>query len=249
MRNFRGPFQKHSEEILGLIPPEQPAFVFIDPFGYRGIELDEVLKFVSRRWNEVFITFMTDTIGRYMNDRNKASGMDRVFGTTDWRRIAESPTANQKDAAVELHCSQIQAKMRHDKPTYVFPINVAYEDRASDIYHLLHVSHHPKARVVMESAINRADHMSMEQKLFIAPEIQEHAMSALRGAPGRRMTALNLAGAVWQRLLYPSWRSDIKEAIRGLEASGEVDIRTHNDRNRKKGGIEEKDIVCLRGGH
>lgn len=53
---------------------------------------------------------------------------------------------------------------------------------------------------------------------------------------------------MWQRSLYASWRTDIKGAIRDLEARGEVGVRAHDGRDRKKQGIEEKDVVYLKGG-
>lgn len=68
VRSFFGPFQEQSEKILGLIEPGEPTFVLIDPFGYRGVELQEVLRFVQRPRSEVIITFMSDLIGRWMTD-------------------------------------------------------------------------------------------------------------------------------------------------------------------------------------
>jgi three-Cys-motif partner protein len=52
VRNFFGPFKEHSDDILRLIPPGAPTFVFIDPFGYRGVELQEVLRFLQRPRSE-----------------------------------------------------------------------------------------------------------------------------------------------------------------------------------------------------
>jgi three-Cys-motif partner protein len=250
VRNFFGPFQDHSANILGLIPSEDPAFVFIDPFGYRGIELNEVLRFVERRWNEVFVTFMSDYIGRYMTDPNRISAMDQVFGTQEWQRLAESPTADQRTGAVELYCRQIQerASSRNGQRTYVYPINVAYEDRSSDIYNLIHISHHPKARIVMESAVNRVTRMSNEEKLFIELEVQDLVLETLGKSRRGELTALWVAGAVWLRSLYASWKRDIKSAILDLEGSGRVGVRTFDGRNRTKGGIDERDVIYLKGG-
>jgi three-Cys-motif partner protein len=69
---FQGPFQEHSDEILRLIPESEDTFVFIDPFGPKGVELNEVMRFLVRRRSEVFITFMSNYIGRFMTDAHKA---------------------------------------------------------------------------------------------------------------------------------------------------------------------------------
>lgn len=249
VRNFFGPFQEHSDKILGLILSGQPTFVFIDPFGYRGVELQEVLRFLQRPRSEVFVTFMSDLIGRWMTDKNRDEGMRNVFDTEDWRELIGKQGTTQQKAAVELYARQLMRRARErGGRVYVFPINVAYESRPGDIYHLVHVSRHPKARLVMEGAVNRVKDTSVEEQLFIAPEVEGHILDALRQARNGRMTALNLAGEVWQQSLYASWRTDVKGAIRELEARGEIDVRAYDDRDRKKKGIEERDVVVLKSG-
>jgi three-Cys-motif partner protein len=248
VRNFFGPFQEHADEVLGLIPSGEPTFVFIDPFGYRGVELREVLRFLQRPRSEVFVTFMSDYISHYMMDASRAGAMTKIFDTEDWRDLIELQGVSQQTAAVELYARQIMKRAREQgKKVYVFPINVAYEDRARDIYHLVHVSQHPKARLVIESAVTRVKGTSVEERLFIAPEVEGHVVEALRKAPKGRMTALDVAGEVWQSSLYASWRTDVKGAIRDVEARGEVGVHAHDGRNRKKQGIEEKDVVYLKG--
>lgn len=249
VQNFFGPFEEHSGEIFSLIPPGQPTFVFIDPFGYRGVELQEVLRFLQRPRSEVFVTFMSDYIGRYMTDEDRDDAMKKVFDTDDWRHLIGKKGISQQKAAVELYASQLMERAKErGKRVYVFPINVPYEGRSGDIYHLVHVSQHPKARLVMEGAVNRVNGPSVEEQLFIAPEVEGHVVDALRASRRGRMTALDLAGEVWQRSLYATWKNDIKGAIRELEARGEVRVVAHDGRDRKKGGIEEKDVVVLEGG-
>lgn len=249
VRNFFGPFEEHSSAILDLIPAGQPTFVFIDPFGYRGVELQGVLRFVQRPRSEVFVTFMSDRIGQYMTDTHKAEGMRKVFDTKDWRTLIGLQGTTQQKAAVELYARQLMNRAgEQGKRLYVFPINVAYENRPGDIYHLVHVSQHPKARLVMEGAVNRVKGTSVEEQLFIAPDVEGYVMDALRESRNGRMTALEVAGEVWQRSRYASWRTDIKGAIQQLESRGELGVRAHNDRDRKKKGIEEKDVVFLEGG-
>ncbi len=195
VRNFFGPFEEHADEILELIPSGEPTFVFIDPFGYLGVELQEVLRFVQRPRSEVFVTFMSDRIGQYMTDTHKAEGMRKVFDTKDWRTLIGLQGTTQQKAAVELYARQLMNRAgEQGKCLYVFPINVAYENRPGDIYHLVHVSQHPKARLVMEGAVNRVKGTSVEEQLFIAPEVEGYVIEALRASRHRRMTALRSPG-------------------------------------------------------
>jgi hypothetical protein len=78
----------------------------------------------------VFITFMSDLIGRWMTDTHKAEGMRKVFDTEDWRTLIGLQGITQQKAAVELYASQLMKRAREQgKRLYVFPINVAYENR------------------------------------------------------------------------------------------------------------------------
>lgn len=244
---FHGPFQEYSDEILRLIPENNDTFVFIDPFGYKGVELSEVMRFVRRRRSEVFVTFMSNYIGRYMTDPNRAGAMDAIFGTNEWTKLVDLPTASQQASAVELYGKQLQKKgLEMRKELLVLPINVEFDDRSADQYHLIHVSQHPKGRLAMEQSVEKVKRLSTQEALFtIAPEIQEHVMESLRTVPNG-LTALDLAGKVWFRSWYVSWRRDFKEAIRELEANGEVVVRTHDGRDRPRGGIEEKDLILLK---
>jgi three-Cys-motif partner protein len=107
---FQGPFQKHSDEILRLIPESDDTFVFVDPFGYRGVELDEVMRFLVRRRSEVFITFMSNYIGGYMTNANRAGAMDAIFGTDEWRDLVGLPATSQQTGAVELYGRQLRKR-------------------------------------------------------------------------------------------------------------------------------------------
>jgi three-Cys-motif partner protein len=244
-RNFRGLFEEHADDILQDIRADDHTFVFIDPFGYRGVELTQVVKFLERRRSEVFITFMSNYIGRYMTDANRESAMDAIFGTPKWRELAGLPFSSQQASAVKLYGEQLQDWARgKKKDLYVLPIDVSFEDRAADKYHLIHASQHPKGRQAMEVAVDRAKRLSTQETLFVSPEVQEYAVEALQAAPHGVMTALDLAGKVWLRSWYMTWRGDFKEAIRALEASGGVSVRAHDGRNRRH-GIEEQDLVAL----
>jgi three-Cys-motif partner protein len=246
---FQGPFQEHSDEILRRIPESEDTFVFIDPFGPKGVELDEVMRFLVRRRSEVFITFMSNYIGGFMTDAHKAGLVDAIFATDEWRDLVGLSTTSQQTGAVQLYGKQLQKKgLEMGKELYVLPIDVAFEDRSANQYHLIHVSQHPKGRLAMEESVGKVKRLSTQEALFtLGPEIEQHALEALRANP-QGMRALDLAGKVWFRSWYASWPTDIKEAIRTLESTGEAEVRTHNGSSRPRGGLEERDLVVLKGG-
>lgn len=174
--------------------------------------------------------------------------MDAIFDTDEWRELVGLPTGTQQGLAVELYGKQIQKKgLEMGKELYVLPIEVAFEDRSANQYHLIHVSQDPKGRLAMEEAVRKVKRLSTQEVLFtLGPEIEQHALKALQAIP-QGLKARELAGKVWFHSWYASWGKDIKEAIRTLEANGEVEVRTHDGRLRPRGGIEEQDLVLKRG--
>lgn len=131
------------------------------------------MRFLVRRRSEVFITFMSNYIGRFMTDANKAGLVDAIFGTDEWRDLVGLPTTSQQAGAVQLYGEQLQKKgLKMGKELYVLPIDVAFEDRSANQYHLIHVSQHPKGRLAMEEAVGKVKRLSTQEALFtLGPEI------------------------------------------------------------------------------
>lgn len=66
-----------------------PTFAFIDPFGYSDTPFSIVKRIMENRKCEVLINFMYSDVNRFLGDPIKAMHFDSLFGTDEWRRIAE----------------------------------------------------------------------------------------------------------------------------------------------------------------
>lgn len=83
---YKGDFQTQQSVFLSRIPADEAAFIFVDPFGYGDVAIRSVLSLVAgRRLHELFITFMSQYISRYLSDETKAEAFDRV----GHRRVAK----------------------------------------------------------------------------------------------------------------------------------------------------------------
>ena len=67
-----------------------PTFAFVDPFGFSGIPFSLIRDLLGRRQCEAFITFMVDSINRWLTHPNeKVLGLiAETFGTDKTREIA-----------------------------------------------------------------------------------------------------------------------------------------------------------------
>ena len=248
VHNYQGSFEERVGEVFAKIQPGEPALVFLDPFGYQGIDMP--LKMLERRYNEIFITFMSSFVNRFLTDPSKAPTMDRIFRTPSWRELRGTP--NRQERLVRLYGEQIQLLAKQDlglDEVLVYPIDVDFEGRNADIYHLVHVSQHEAARKAMEDAVRDAKVLEHAQlPLSLGDDaVEERILEALDGEG--RLPALRLAKKVWLRHEAASWRDDVRGAVKALERRGEVVVTPHDGRNRKVGSlVREKDWVELRGG-
>lgn len=247
VHNYEGSFEDRAGEVFAGIRPGEPALVFLDPFGYQGIDMP--LKMLERRYNEIFITFMSSFVNRFLTDPLKAPTMDRIYRTRRWRELRDAP--NRQERLVRLYGEQIQLLAQQDlglEEVLVYPIDVDFEDRNADIYHLIHVSQHEAGRKAMEEAVRSATVLKDAQLSLSLHDagVGELIIEELSGEG--KLRALSLAKKVWLRHCTATWHEDVRGAIKTLERNGEVEVTPHDDRNRKVGSfVKEKDWVELRG--
>ena len=180
VHNYHGSFEERIGEVFAKIRPGEPALVFLDPFGYQGIDMP--LKMLERRYNEIFITFMSSFVNRFLTDPSKASTMDRIFRTPSSRELRDAP--NRQERLVRLYGEQIQLLAKQDlglDEVLVYPIDVDFEGRDADIYHLVHVSQHEAARKAMEDAVRDTKVLEHAQlPLSLGDDAVEERMRARR---------------------------------------------------------------------
>lgn len=89
-----------------------PTFAFIDPFGYSHTPMKTIKRLMSHPKCEVLITFMYEEINRFLtfDDPNKASQYDGLFGTSEWRKIAQAASTprGRRDQLHNLYQDQLR---------------------------------------------------------------------------------------------------------------------------------------------
>ena len=86
-----------------------PTFAFIDPFGYSDTPMPVISRFMQHPSCEVFINFMIGSINRWASDPTKATALNRLFGTHDWKDIVEiEDTTERINAYADLYDTQLR---------------------------------------------------------------------------------------------------------------------------------------------
>ncbi len=90
------PFEETLHEILNSLEGKDiaPTFLFIDPFGIKGIPFDIIQRFMENPKCEVMINFMAESINRFAITPEFRQYLDAAYGTSDWRQCL---VKNDKD--------------------------------------------------------------------------------------------------------------------------------------------------------
>ena len=105
---FEGNFDETMTDLLTPLEDQQlrlaPTFAFIDPFGYSHTPMNTIKRLMSHPKCEVLITFMYEEINRFLTAdyTNKEAQYDALFGTSEWRRIAQA-AVNVRERRDRLH--------------------------------------------------------------------------------------------------------------------------------------------------
>jgi three-Cys-motif partner protein len=65
---FHGEFGAHASDVARLLG-DDPAFVFVDPTGFKGVAMDFIRPLLAKRMREVLVNVMFNDINRFKDDR------------------------------------------------------------------------------------------------------------------------------------------------------------------------------------
>ena len=66
----------------------QPTFLFVDPFGWQDVSMEQFGRFLNHSQTEVLLTFMYNRINQYLSNPSQAKSFDMLFGSDRWRSTA-----------------------------------------------------------------------------------------------------------------------------------------------------------------
>ncbi len=146
---FEGSVEKMLDSIESTGYGLAPTFAFLDPFGFTGIPMKTVRRILGYARCEVMVTFMEGFIRRFHDDRRK-SALDGLYGTGEWKNIADSG-AGADDAYVDLYKKQLE----NAGAKYVRTFRMI-DPHGRTIYHLVYATKHIKGLEAVKRAMRKA---------------------------------------------------------------------------------------------
>jgi three-Cys-motif partner protein len=233
------------------------AFFFIDPRGWTGFAMNNILPILQHQPGEVMVNFMYDFVNRFINypDPVNEQSLDEFFGTSDWRQIRN--TTDREDASVDLYQTQLRAAGGYAYATSTRILKPLH-DRA--YFHLIYATRNPKGilefREVERQMIKEQDRVrSTAQRVNreiktgqteIAFEMPQELSSTIQAERARRLEQAKqrlFDLIARQPILYEKiqpvileiplvWNTDLNHMLMHLHQAGRITIQGLGPRQR-----------------
>jgi spore photoproduct lyase len=138
------------EEVGGKIAP---SFFFIDPFGFSGIPFESVKNILSLPRTEIFFTFMTRDINRFLGQPQVEKYLDDLYPTQEWRKIYRMEDWQKRDKALlDLYLMSLKEVA---KVKYAWAFRVCMDEKYQTLYYLIHATNHFDGLKIMKDIMHK----------------------------------------------------------------------------------------------
>lgn len=242
-----GKFEDVITALLDKVERMAPAFCFIDPFGYSGIPIQVIKRFLERPRTEAVVNFMYEPISRFLPVKSQHRHMDALFGTNKWRAVLEkSLRLGERESFLrDLYHEQLKTCV-----AYVWTFQLKDPDRDRTMYYLFHCTNHHKGIKVMKEVMYRKGargtysyqgRESSQMALFsIEPNLEELREALLREFSGK---VISFDEIIYSTLEWPFIEKHYREVLNDLKGKGfvkKIPVDTKGDR-----GLRGRDQVIF----
>lgn len=168
---WRKTFESAIADIVRWLEPDEFAFVFVDPFGWKSlIEPSVLAPFLRRDKTELLINFMWNFLNLATGHQDQHSNLDAVFGT-GWQRDAAGNSEYKRiqlmnryrNALIETSNGYSRQRLR----TAMLPVE--YVDKKKIVFYLVYATHNPTGLIVFcqqaEEVAKQQSRLKLQHKL------------------------------------------------------------------------------------
>lgn len=117
-----------------------PSFFFIDPFGFSGVPFATVKNILSLPRTEIFFTFMTRDINRFLAVPHVERILDQLYPTPEWRQVYKLRNWRERDQA--LKDLYIKSLLEDAEVKYTWAFRVCMDEKYQTLYYLIYATNH-----------------------------------------------------------------------------------------------------------
>ena len=149
-----GTFEEHMDRVLNSLGEKQmaPAFVMVDPFGVKGLPLALLRRLATFPKTELLVTFIYESMSRFLGSDEFEPHLDNLFGTSEWRQAMNLHGDRKKEFLSDLYARQLGSIGME----YVRLFEMKDAGNRTE-YFLAFATHHTEGLRVMKEAMWKVD--------------------------------------------------------------------------------------------
>jgi spore photoproduct lyase len=228
-----------------------PSFFFIDPFGFSGVPFETVKKILSLPRTEIFFTFMTSYINRFLTLPGIEGVLDGLYPTSEWREVYKIQDWQKRDQA--LKDLYIKSLLENASVKYAWAFRVCMDEKYQTLYYLIHATNHFDGLKIMkdimygEGTSGSFAYLGPEESKYKGQlelfgddltSLKKYLVDAFKG---QTKTFAEILERTYVHTQFVE--SHCKEAIRQLE--NEKDRKIKIEGKGPKGGINKSTIITF----
>ncbi len=244
--SFVGGFDTFRRDISGPFRSHFPLFVFIDPFGAKGVPFTVVDNILLSGCAEVLINLDADGIVRNQlvgESQKHHELLDSVFGDSSWKQIGEASFQRKCLSVLNIYKNKLKEKTK-----YVFSFEMKSSDSSLN-YYLVFASKHYKGLEKMKESMKKVDQDGSYRfvdanidtiPMFRADDIESFASKMLREFSGKEAIYRKLSDFTLNETPF----LNPKSILVYLEKDNKITVSS--TANRRKYTFPEEKIISVK---
>ncbi|TCV97727.1 three-Cys-motif partner protein [Luteibacter rhizovicinus] len=227
---WRKPFESAIPDLLKWLEPDEFAFVFVDPFGWKGIvEPSSLAPLLQRSKTELLINFMWNFINLATGHDDQSANLIAIFGE-GWEVAATGASETKRRDLMHRYRQRLtdacRGITRTRLRTAMLPVEYVHQDKV--VFYLVYTTHNPTGLVTFHEEAEETSRQQKRLKLQYRLDklLKNHGQADIFTADGHdaeRRTSLEEVKRQWLAF-FPNPGSELQ-----VDPTVMADLIEHSD--------------------
>lgn len=164
-----------------------PTFFMIDPYGI-DVDFNTIKRIMSIPRTEIFLNFMYNYLNRFITNLPSETGINQLYGSTDWQKFRTYKENLKEQGLVELYRNKLKMFSK-----YTYQYRMSFPNQNKTYYYLFHITQNLKGCSIMKDAFASCNMGNVE---FLGPNQPNPNQMVLLNASDNKVENLKLK--IWE---------------------------------------------------
>lgn len=164
-----------------------PTFFMIDPYGI-DFDFNTLKRIMSIPRTEIFLNFMYNYLNRFITNLPSETGINQLYGNTDWQKFRTYKENLKEQGLVELYRNKLKMFSK-----YTYQYRMSFPNQNKTYYYLFHITQNLKGCSIMKDAFASCNMGNVE---FLGPNQPNPNQMVLLNTSDNKVENLKLK--IWE---------------------------------------------------